>query len=252
MDMKYFTDRARGDFNKARNKAMFTRILTLLTREKDELLSFEEVKALVKPESETYGGVKTVPISLVVGSEGRYRDFNRFFLPRHQHLHSRWERVDLAHYQQIDLPPVNLYEIGGVYFVRDGNHRVSVARAQGIEFIDAEVISLGSKITLEPGMSRDDLKRAVIDLEKKEFFKKTRLDQLRPQIDLEFTATGRYDEIIRHINGHKYFLNLSRKAEISFEEGVLSWYDIVFAPIVDIVRAEKILTRFPGRKTADL
>lgn len=252
MDSGNFGRDANQDFNKARTKVMFAHILSLLKKEKDELLSLKEVKSLVRPESEVYGGMKTVPISMIVGSEGRYRDFNKFFLPRRSHLRGRWVRVDIAHYQQIDLPAVALYEIGGVYFVRDGNHRVSVAKAQGVEFIDAEVITLQSRISLKPGMTKEELKRAVIEIEKKEFLKSTRLNQLRPQACLEFTATGRYDEIIRHINGHKYFMNLSYDDEISFEKGMLSWYDQVFEPIVEIIRSEKILTHFPGRTACDL
>jgi hypothetical protein len=137
-----FDSLAKEDFNRARLRAIFGRALALLRNEKDQLLSLQEVKALLRPESESYRGLRTVPIERIVGSEGRYLDFNRIFLPKREHLRGRWTRVDLAHYQQVHLPPVTLYEIGGVYFVRDGNHRVSVARTQGAEFIDAEVISL--------------------------------------------------------------------------------------------------------------
>ena len=77
----------------------------------------------------------------------------------------RWMRVDVAHYQDIILPPIKIFEIGGVYFVRDGNHRVSVAKAKGGEFIDAEVTSLTSAIAITPEMSLDQLREAVIDFE---------------------------------------------------------------------------------------
>jgi len=243
---------AKKDFEKARTREMFARVLSLIKNEKAELLSFQEVKGLVKPTAESYAGMRTVPVALVVGSEGRYHDFNRSFLPRHQHLRRRWERVDVAHYQQLNLPPVQLYELGGVYFVRDGNHRLSVARSQGVEFIDAEVITLQSRIKLKPDLTRQELKRAVIELEKREFCRQTKLAKLRPGVELEFTATGRYDEIIRHINGHKYYLNLGKEEEISFQEGLLSWYDTVYLPIIRIIKAESILDYFPGRTAADL
>jgi len=122
---------ASEDFSKARFKAMFSRIQHFMNTDKDNLLSFNDVKEILKPRNETYKGMRVVPLDRIVGSEGRYRDFNKFFFPRSDHLRQRWERVDMAHIKDIILPPIQLYEIGGVYFVRDGNHRVSVARAQG-------------------------------------------------------------------------------------------------------------------------
>jgi hypothetical protein len=252
MSSDHYAARAAEDFNKARNRELFGRILSLLKNETDNLLSLQEVKALLRPSSETYRGLRVVPIEKIVGSEGRYRDFNRYFLPRHNRLKGRWVRVDTAHHQDVVLPPVTLYEIGGVYFVRDGNHRVSVGKLQGVEFIDAEVISLGSQVSLKPGMTREQLREAVIDLEREEFFKQTRLNELRPGVRLDFTATGRYDELIRHINGHKYFLNLSENEEITFQEALLSWYDTVYKPIVDLIEEERLLKAFPGRTASDL
>jgi hypothetical protein len=247
-----FGGRAREDFNRARLREMFSRVLALLRNEQDQLLSLKEVRALLRPQTESYHGLKTIPIDQIVGSEGRYRDFNRIFLPRYDHLRGRWVRVDMAHLQQINLPPVTLYEIGGVYFVRDGNHRVSVARTQGAEFIDAEVISLKSRLPLAPGMTTGQLKKAVIDLEEKEFLRQTKLNRLLPGARLQFTDTGRYDEVLRHIQGHKYFINLTKPKEISFEEALLSWYNKVYLPIDNLIEGEDILRNFPGRTAADL
>jgi len=252
MSSDLYAARAAEDFNKARSREIFGHILSLLKNEKDNLLSLQEVKTLLRPTSETYRGLRVVPIGKIVGSEGRYQDFNRYFLPRHNRLRGRWISVDTAHHQDVVLPPVTLYEIGGVYFVRDGNHRVSVGKLQGVEFIDAEVISLGSRVALKPGMTREELRTAVINLEREEFFKHTRLRELRPEVSMNFTATGRYDEIIRHINGHKYFLNLSVKEELSFDEAMLSWYDTVYRPIEVLIEEEHFLRAFPGRTAADL
>jgi len=250
--MKHTNIRAQEDFRKARSREILLRVLSLLRRQRQELLSFQEVRALIRPDGEAYAGMKVVPISLIVGSEGRYQDFNRVFLPRREHLKKRWVRVDMAHHGMINLPPVKLYEIGGVYFVRDGNHRVSVARMQGVEFIDAEIISLRSRLSLSPEMSGEEMKHRVIDLEKEEFFRSTNLRSLRPGVRIDFSATGRYDELNRHILGHKYYLNQVCEKELSFEEGMLSWYDNVFAPIVAIIRSSGLLARFPGRTAADL
>jgi hypothetical protein len=75
-----------------------------------------------------------------VGSVGRYRQFDRGYMPKKASLQGKWKRVDRAFVRGEELPPVSLYKIGDKYFVDDGNHRVSVARYQGVEMIDAEVV----------------------------------------------------------------------------------------------------------------
>ncbi|AEF82606.1 transcriptional regulator [Leadbettera azotonutricia] len=243
---------AAEDFNRARNKALLSRIQNFLNAEKDELLSFYDVKDILKPKNEFYRGMQQVPIKLIVGSEGRYRDFNKYFLPRSEFLRARWERVDRAQIRDVPLPAIELYEIGGAYFVRDGNHRVSVARAQGVEEIDAEVISLSSEIAITPNMTTDDLRGAVIDYEKKLFYEKTKYGELTGDTDLSFTMPGRYDEIYNHILVHKYFLNEKVSGEIAMEEALISWYREVYSPIIKIINEHRICNNFPGRSPSDL
>jgi hypothetical protein len=139
-----------------------------------------------------------------------------------------------------------------VYFVRDGNHRISVALARGVEYIDAEVISLATEIKLTKDMSKEDLKKAVIDLEKKKFIKETNFKKLRPEARIEFTDPGRYDELLDHIQVHKYYINLDHQEEIPYYEAVISWYDNVYRPIVSVIEEENILSKFPGRTMSDL
>jgi hypothetical protein len=243
---------AREDFNKARFRETIQRVVSLLWAHDQQLLSLGEVRQALKPGGETYRGMQTVDISKIVGSEGRYQDFSKSFLPRKEHLRNRWTRIDKAHLQSVILPPVRLYEIGGLYFVRDGNHRVSVARMQGVMAIDAEVTSLASEITLHPKMSHADLTRSVIQYEKRRFYEQTRFDRLIPDYDLQFTATGRYDEVYQHILGHKYFINQGISEEIPIEKALVSWYLNVFRPVVDTITAERIISRFPGRTPSDL
>ena len=252
MSNNSFQTMARSDFGKLRTRETITRILSLLKARHDEMLSLGDVRLLLRPESETYKGMQTIAIDRIVGSEGRYKDFNRAFLPRHDKLMRRWMSVDMAHYQDIFLPPIKVFEIGGAYFVRDGNHRVSVARAQGAEFIDAEVISLSSEIPLTPDMGFDELKRAVIDFEKARFLEETQLDRRRPDCAIEFTEVGRYDELLGHIREHKWYINLKQAAEIPFEDAAVSWYDTVYFPIIQIVREARLLARFPRCTEADL
>jgi hypothetical protein len=241
-----FQNMARSDFGRLRTRETITRILSLLKARQDEMLSLGDVRSLLRPDSETYKGMRTIAIDRIVGSEGRYKDFNRAFLPRHDKLMRRWMNVDMAHYQDVQLPPIKVFEIGGAYFVRDGNHRVSVAKAKGAEFIDAEVISLS------PDMGFDELKRAVIGFEKARFMEATQLESRRPGCEIEFTEVGRYDELLGHVREHKWYINLKQPAEIPFEEAAVSWYDTVFFPIVRIIRETRLLASCPRCTEADL
>ncbi len=247
----YIDSTARDDFNKARTVASFTRILNLFTPSRGELLSLSEVRNALRPRGERYQGMRTVPIARIVGSEGRYRDFTNQFLPRHEYLRSRWERVDKAHLKDVILPPISLYEIGGLYFVRDGNHRVSVAKTQGVISIDAEVVTLDTEIPIHDSLTRDALRSAIIHHEKEQFQKRTRFRTIL-DYDLDFSTTGRYDEIEQHILGHKYFLNEQQTVEIPMEVAMKSWYRNVFRPIVDVIEEQNLISRFPGRTIPDL
>ena len=243
---------ASQDFNRARNRAILSRIQHFMNADRDKLLSLNDVKKILKPGSEVYRGMQVVPISKIVGSEGRYRDFNKYFLPRREFLRARWESVDRAQIRDIPLPVIQLYEIGGAYFVRDGNHRVSVARSQGGEQIDAEVTSLSTEIAINSSMTVDDLGKAVINYEKKIFYEKTLFGKLTGDAKLDFTQPGRYDKIYNHILGHKYYLNQDRKDELPFEEALVSWYNNVYRPIIKIINEDMLCLNFPGRSPGDL
>ena len=243
---------AADDFSRARGRAILSEIQHLMNTDRDRLLSFNDVKDILKPENQVYLGVKTVPVELIVGSEGRYRDFNRYFFPKADHLRSRWVRVDEAHLQDIILPAIQLYEIGGVYFVRDGNHRVSVAKAQNVEFIDAEVTGLASEINIKPGMTPEELREALVGYEKNVFYGNTKFGELTGDASLDFSTPGRYDEICNHILVHKYFLNESQEKEIPFGDALVSWYRNVYSPTVEVIRRQWLLLNFPGRTEGDL
>jgi hypothetical protein len=130
---------AEADFSHARRRAFFGRIAARLRRECSRLLAFDEIGEGHLAHNKRRLGLRDVEVSKVVGSMGRHEDFDRTFMPTKASLAERWKRVDLAFHRGLDLPPVRLYKIGDSYFVEDGNHRVSVARYQGIETIEADV-----------------------------------------------------------------------------------------------------------------
>ena len=252
MDNMIAMQQASADFSRARGKAFFSQIQNTFTAGRDSLLSFNDVRDILKPKNQVYIGSQTVPIKLIIGSEGRYRDFNKYFLPKRDHLRSRWQRVDEAHLKDIILPSIQLYEIGGVYFVRDGNHRVSVAKMQNVEYIDAEVTSLTTEINIKPSMTTEELTAALIEYEKKEFYCETFFGDLTDCWDLNFSSPGRYDVIYEHILVHKYYLNEDIEEEIHLFDALLSWYDNVYNPLIKIIKEQWLLVNFHKRTEADL
>jgi hypothetical protein len=252
MSRSWFENMAEDDFARARTRELLSRISGLLDPDSENLLPFEDVKAILKPAGETYIGMEAIPVDRIVGSEGRYRDFNRHFLPRKEFLRSRWISVDMAHYKDVLLPPVRIYELGGVYFVRDGNHRVSVARMQGQMMIDAEVTKLDTVIDIKPLSTLEDLRREVVAYEKKNFYEKTDYGRVTGDKDLDFTSPGRYDQVIEHILVHKYYVNQSVQGEIAFADALWSWHENVYKPVIMAIREEGLVSRFPGRTASDL
>ena len=241
-----------NDFNKARNKALFNDLQHFLNPKETELLSFTDIKNWLKPKNEVYLGMQVVPVNLIAGSEGRYKDFDNHFFPRNMHLKNRWRRIDDAHLRDVILPPIQLYEIGGLYFVRDGNHRVSVARAQGVECIDAEVTSLQSEIKLHVGMTRRQIFKRVLNYEKRVFYAETAFGDITDCWDLDFSAVGEYDVIYNHIQIHKYYINQDKTEEISMSEAILSWYNTVYLPVVNVLKKQHIMRKFRKRTISDM
>ncbi len=250
MSISQFT--SREDFARARSKGRMQQLLSTLQWKNNELLSFYEVTKLIKPKLETYRGLMAIPLEKVIGSEGRYHDFTLAFFPRKEMLRSRWQSIDEAHLHQVILPPISVYKLGDSYFVRDGNHRVSVAKAQGVEFIDAEVVELDSEIPLEPGMTRMQLVKRVVSYERQRFLDEYQLDRFMDMDLVKFSSPGMYPEIVNHIQVHKYFINQDRKDEIPFDDAARSWYMHVFLPIVMQIREDRLLRTFPGKTCGDL
>jgi hypothetical protein len=132
------------DFTRARRRAFLRRMQARIFGDPGStcMRSFEDVSNELGAFNRVRLGKRAVAMEEIVGSVGRFRDFDRTFLPTRGSLETRWKRVDRAYHRGQELPPVSLLKLGDAYFVEDGNHRVSVARYQGVEWIDAEVTIL--------------------------------------------------------------------------------------------------------------
>ena len=135
-------EQAVADFDRAHHRAVLGDLLARLLRRPNDLLSYHGVRGGLAITGERYRGVRAVSVDRIVGSTDRCRDFDRAFRPRRGHAAHRWLSVARADSEGRDLPPVQLYQLGDAYFVRDGHHRVSVARARGKPWVDAEVVEV--------------------------------------------------------------------------------------------------------------
>jgi hypothetical protein len=154
-------DQVDADFDRARRRAFFGGLKTRFVGGRDRLLSFDEVRRALGADNRFYLGRKVVEVSKIVGSVGRHGEFDPNFMSAKSSLSYRWKRVDGALCRGVELPAVSLYKIGDAYFVVDGNHRVSVARYQGVEMIDAEVTEFRTRSSSAGLLRIPDLELAV-------------------------------------------------------------------------------------------
>ncbi|MCB9105754.1 MAG: hypothetical protein H6633_16175 [Anaerolineales bacterium] len=243
------------DFASARQHALFEEWINFFTGRPNDLLSFEEIKQNLRLQDSAYKGLQEVELDKIVGSTGRYRDFTRSFLPKNRTTEERWRRVDNVALTE-GFPPVELYKVGDVYFVRDGNHRVSVARNNKAKTIEAYVIEYKTAVPISKDDDIEDIRSKMDALliaeEREEFFKDTQLDKLRPEQEINFTEPGRYRLVKDHIAFHKFLKETECHCEIPYEQAVMSWYDTVYVPTIETIRRSNILVDFPDRTEADL
>jgi nucleotide-binding universal stress UspA family protein len=236
------------DFREARQRAALQEVIGRLTGRSTQLLSYEEVAQKLKLSVRADRGIRSIPIRSIVGSVGRYTDFTRTFLPLQQEDEQRWARVKTA-VSTVSFPPIEVYKVGEVYFVLDGNHRVSIARQEGMESIDAYVTEVQTPVPLTPDIQPDDL---IVKAEYAEFLAKTHLAELRPNVKIMLTAPGQYQKLLDNIE----IECLSREGETcgcnSYEDAAVCWYDEEYLPLVDAIREQGLMRWFPNRAEADL
>jgi len=178
---------ARSDFEAALMKGFWHEVLNWFLQRKKTLIPFDEIREVLPMKGQRWIGIRQVPLSQIVGSAGRYQDFDAAFAPRQTRTMGRWMSIDVAHLQEINLPPVELYKIGEVYFVKDGNHRVSVAHEKNQAFIDAEVIEIKVNV---PVTASTNLATLILDLEKAAFRERSQIESIHPEAHLDLTLPG--------------------------------------------------------------
>jgi hypothetical protein len=150
---------AQDDFQRARRRQIMARMARVLTGQGDVdvILPFDEVIAALGWAGERDLGLKVIPLHTIVGTVDRTKGFDREFRPTTGRVRMRWERIAEAMRRGEPMPPIDVYRIGEVHFVKDGHHRVSVARALGHREIEAHVTEVLTRVGADRALRLHDL-----------------------------------------------------------------------------------------------
>jgi ParB-like nuclease domain len=239
----------RSTFGKARRREAYRRLSELAGRSApNPLLSLDEVTKRLRAFEQTYVGVRPIRVADIVGTVSRVDDFDREFLPKRSKIRQRWENVE-KRYPEGDFPPIVVYELDGRYFIVDGHHRVAIARQRGIEWIDAEITKLRSRVPLPPDA---DIGAIIMAEQERRFMEESGLDRTRPEVRIEFSRPQGYIELLEHIKVHGFHLMQERGLVLAPEEIAADWYDRVYLPTVEAIHLEKLHELWPAATDADL
>jgi hypothetical protein len=241
---------AQRDFERQLLKSFFSNLFKRVKHQPASLLSLSDIRKRFRLEKEFYKGIQSVDISKIVGSEGRYSEFDQYFLPKSGKTRAKWIGIDAAVRSNVSLPPVQLYKVDDIYFVRDGNHRISVAKALGQEFIEAEVTEIETPVKIS---KNTDIKQILIKQEYTNFLEVTGLkEHLGKDDEIELTELGGYDIILEHIHLHQFFMERDLKNKIPYHAAALSWFREIYQPVIKLVYIYVMTAAFSNRKPGDI
>jgi nucleotide-binding universal stress UspA family protein len=223
--------------------------LARVTGRSNELLSYEDIASKLKLQGRSDKGIQSIPVDAIIGSVGRYTDFTRTFLPRHPQDQQRWANVKAMAFDLVGLPPVDVYRVSEVYFVIDGNHRVSIARQEGWKEIQAHVIEIQTDIPLTPDVRPQEL---IVKAEYADFLEQTGLNKTQEMLDLRITIPGGYQKLLDEISCCRCQIEEEEKHDCSLQESAENWYREIYLPFEEAVRERGMMRWFPDRTVTDL
>lgn len=234
-------------FSQAISRGFYEELTGWFTRRSRRLIPFEEVKEKLDLWFVTDIGIQTVRLDAIIGSQGRYQNFTRHFFPKDESLRNRWKDIDGVLASGKTLPPVTLYKVCEAYFVKDGHHRISVARAKKQDAIEAKIYEYDCDVSLD---DKTDIKQLAILETYHKFLKETGLKKQR-KVDFHVTVLGGYTFLMEHIQRHGFYMSEQENRRIPMEEAARSWYDKIYAPLVDLIAKNGIMASFPHRTETD-
>ena len=226
---------AQHDFLRARRRATIARLIARLRGEPDDVgvvLPYEEVIDALGFVSEHATGLHVVELDQIVGSVDRARDFDRRFRPTSGRSRGRWEQIAAAARRGESLPPVDLLRVGELYFVRDGHHRVSVARALGRQDIDAYVTEVVTRVDAERAMQLSDL---PLKSHERVFFERVPLPE-EARSEIELSDPWDYAVLAEAVEAWGFRASQSRGDALRRREAALLWLETEYRPAIALLR----------------
>jgi hypothetical protein len=231
---------AQNDFMRARRHAAAARLAARLRGEPDDVrmvLPYEEVIAALGFVSERSLGARVVPLDVIVGTVDRDRDFDRSFRPTSGRVRSRWEHIAAAMRRGESLPPVDLLRIGEAYFVRDGHHRVSVARALGRTDIDSIVTEVITRVGAGKSLTLADLPMKSLE---RVFFERVPLPA-NARREIQLSDPWDYARLAEHVEAWGFRTSQERHEAISRSETAFQWLETEYRPVVEMLREADLI-----------
>jgi hypothetical protein len=231
---------AQTDFSRARRRGVLERLAARLRREPADfhlILPFEEVVQALGYRGERRLGLQTIPLDSIVGSVDRTRDFDRRFRPTSRRTRKRWERMATAARRGEAFPPIDVYRIGEVHFVKDGHHRVSIARAQGLPDIDAYVTEALTELGAEKTITLRDL---PLKSHQRLFFERVPLPaDARERITL--SDEQRFAMLAEQVEAWGFRLIQERREPLDRGEVAELWFREEYEPVVAMLREADLI-----------
>jgi hypothetical protein len=233
---------AQDDFLRARRRRVFARLSAVLRLEPgdvDVMLPFDEVVDALGRVGERDLGVHSIALETIVGTVDRGKEFDREFRPTSSRARTRFERIAEAQRRGVSMPPIDVYRVGELHFVRDGHHRVAVARAQGRDTIDAHVVEVVTRVPADRSMSLDDL---PLKSHERLFHERVPLPaEARAQIVV--TDPVRYGSLAEGVEA--WGLRLLQHEQRLLDRGQIAqrWFQEEYEPVVEMLREAELIGR---------
>jgi hypothetical protein len=229
-----------NDFMRVRRRQVLARLAQRLRREPDDvnlILPFDEVVAALGFAGERSLGLQTIRLDSVVGTVDSMRDFDRHFRPTSGRIRERWERLALAERRGESIPPIDVYRIGDLHFVKDGHHRVSIALAMGRKTIDAYMTEVITEVPAKGIRYRGDL---LLKSYERIFRSRVPLSA-QAYAKINVTDPWSYAELGEAIEAWGYRLMQHERKFMDRAEVARRWYSEEFTPVVRILHAADLV-----------
>src|SRR4051812_9148751 len=240
MDTGFPTNDAQNDFSRARRQRALATLAQRLRREPSDvnlILPFDEVIEALGRTGERSIGLQTILLDSIVGSVGRTREFDRSFRPTSSRTRPRWERIANAQRRGKDMPPISVYRVGDLHFVRDGHHRVSVARAQGRPDIDAYVTEVSTRLGADQAIRPADL---PLKSHLRVFLERVPLGKQEAQ-EVRLSDPWAYGALAEGVEAWGFRTMQGRGETRSREEVAHEWVEPGFRPVARMLREADLI-----------